>query len=93
MNCIDYYILSVTELLDFDFISDFLKSIIGLFRNKLYVVIVFGKCILLITISGGIVFGPKYMETQFTLPAWKSNLLIGIYIYNELQIGLMNTSH
>ena len=80
MNSIDYYILSVTEHLSFDFISDFLKSIIGLFRNKLYVVIVFGRCILLITVSGGIVFGPKYIEAQFTLPTWKSNLLIGIYI-------------
>ena len=80
MNSIDYYILSVTEHLSFDFISDFLKSIIGLFRNKLYVVIVFGRCILLITVSGGIVFGPKYIEAQFTLPAWKSNVLIGIYI-------------
>ncbi|CAC5401486.1 SLCO3A [Mytilus coruscus] len=57
---------------------EFFKSIYGLFRNKLYVLIIVGRCLILILVSGSVAFGPKYIETQFTLPAWKSSLVIDL---------------
>ncbi|XP_071142524.1 solute carrier organic anion transporter family member 1C1-like [Mytilus edulis] len=56
----------------------FFKDLFGLLRNKLYVLINVSRCMILIVVSGSVAFGPKYIETQFTLPAWKSNLVIGV---------------
>ncbi|XP_052086586.1 solute carrier organic anion transporter family member 3A1-like [Mytilus californianus] len=66
---------------------EFFKSIYGLFRNKLYVLIIVGRCLILILVSGSVAFGPKYIETQFTLPAWKSSLVIGVTRIFAVSVG------
>lgn len=48
--------------------------------------IIVGRCLILILVGGSVAFGPKYIETQFTLPAWKSNLVIGISIYQTFKL-------
>ncbi|CAG2235731.1 unnamed protein product [Mytilus edulis] len=66
---------------------EFFKDIYGLLRNKLYVLIIVGRCLILIVVSGSVAFGPKYIETQFTLPAWKSNLVIGVTRIIAVSVG------
>lgn len=45
--------------------------------NPLFVSICCFSCLRSFTISGSVAFMPKYFETQFYIPAWKSNLIIG----------------
>ncbi|VDI78739.1 solute carrier organic anion transporter family, member 3A [Mytilus galloprovincialis] len=68
-------------------IEEFFKDIYGLLRNKLYVLIIVGRCLILILVGGSVAFGPKYIETQFTLPAWKSNLVIGVTRIIAVSVG------
>ncbi|XP_063405834.1 solute carrier organic anion transporter family member 3A1-like [Mytilus trossulus] len=68
-------------------IVGFFKAIYALFRNKFYMLILFRKCLTLIIVSGSIAFGSKYVETQFSLPAWQSNLALGIGRIMTISIG------
>ncbi|VDI78736.1 solute carrier organic anion transporter family, member 2B, partial [Mytilus galloprovincialis] len=70
-----------------DIIIQFFKDIYGLLRNKLYLLIIVGRCLILILVGGSVAFGPKYIETQFTLPAWKSNLVIGVTRIIAVSVG------
>ncbi|XP_046326405.2 solute carrier organic anion transporter family member 2A1-like [Haliotis rufescens] len=58
-------------------VTGFLSALVRLVSNPIYFPIVMGNCVTLFSIGGMMAFIPKYMETQFTLPAWKSNMIIG----------------
>ncbi|GAB1600556.1 hypothetical protein Ahia01_000333600, partial [Argonauta hians] len=47
-------------------------------KSPVYVLSLLAVCILLFGISGLITFTPKYIEHQFTTPAWKTNVILGI---------------
>ena len=60
--------------------------------NPVFMPQAIAECIMLFTVSGMIAFSPKYIETQFFLPAWKVNILIGnisfvaIHIYRIYEL-------
>ncbi|XP_076437791.1 solute carrier organic anion transporter family member 2A1-like [Babylonia areolata] len=58
--------------------KEFLRSMLRLARNPVYVCMVMGTCSVLFGISGMISFLPKYLETQFMIPAWKANIILGV---------------
>ena len=57
--------------------TEFLKTILRLLRTPVYMCVVLGSCISVFGISGMIAFIPKYMETQFLIPAWQANVMVG----------------
>lgn len=50
----------------------------GLVTNRLYMLVVLASCLQLFTIGGLVAFLPKYIETQFQVPTWLANILMGI---------------
>ncbi|XP_046563275.1 solute carrier organic anion transporter family member 2A1-like isoform X1 [Haliotis rubra] len=58
-------------------VTGFLSALVRLVSNPIYFPIIIANCITFFTIGGMMAFFPKYMETQFTLPAWKSNMILG----------------
>ncbi|KAH3883708.1 solute carrier organic anion transporter family member 2A1-like isoform X1 [Dreissena polymorpha] len=59
-------------------ILDFLKCLFRLISNSVYMPLNASTCILLFAVAGMIAFGAKYLETQFFIPAWKANILLGM---------------
>ncbi|KAJ8321924.1 hypothetical protein KUTeg_000395 [Tegillarca granosa] len=52
------------------------KAVIRLFTNPIYALCVASVCIGAFLLAGLSTFMPKYVETQFTLPAWQANILL-----------------
>ncbi|XP_036356875.1 solute carrier organic anion transporter family member 2A1-like isoform X1 [Octopus sinensis] len=59
-------------------VKAFPKSLCRLIRSPVYVLSLLAVCVLLFGISGSLTFTPKYIEHQFTTPAWKTNVILGI---------------
>ncbi|XP_046583921.1 solute carrier organic anion transporter family member 2A1-like [Haliotis rubra] len=57
-------------------VKDYLKVLVGILTNPLYVTLVVASVTHLFSVGGAHAFMPKYMENQFGLPAWKANLLM-----------------
>lgn len=55
----------------------FARTMLRLFRTPVYMLTAVGTCIFFFGISGTMSFHPKYLETQFQIPVWKANTLIG----------------
>jgi len=62
------------------FLLEFWKALVRLVKNDVYVLMVLCVSVKLFGTAGMIAFLPKYMETQFTVPAWKANILIGGFL-------------
>lgn len=56
----------------------FFKSIFRLVCNTVYAPLVVSSCVQLFAIAGTLAFSAKFLETQFFIPAWKANLLLGV---------------
>ena len=69
--------------------SDFLKTFMRLISNPVFMPQTLATCILLFTVSGMMSFKPKYLETQFFIPAWKANMLLGRYSRTSMAQTLM----
>ncbi|KAK7092008.1 solute carrier organic anion transporter family member 2A1-like [Littorina saxatilis] len=59
-------------------LKEFLKSILRLVQTPVYMCVVMGTCVSLLGIGGMISFLPKYFETQFMIPTWQANILLGV---------------
>lgn len=59
-------------------VKDFVKTLMRLISNPVFMPQSTAVCIMLFTVSGMMAFTPKYLETQFFIPAWKANMLLGI---------------
>ena len=57
--------------------TEFLKTLLRLLRSPVYMCVLLGTCMALFGVSGMIIFLPKYMETQFLIPAWQANTMVG----------------
>ena len=57
--------------------TEFLKTLLRLLRSPVYMCVLLGRCVDLFGVSGMIVFLAKYMETQFLIPAWQANTMVG----------------
>lgn len=56
----------------------FFKSIARLVCNTVYMPLVASTCVTLFAVAGMLAFSAKYLETQFFIPAWKANVLLGV---------------
>ncbi|OWF47303.1 Solute carrier organic anion transporter family member 1B2 [Mizuhopecten yessoensis] len=68
-------------------LKDFAREIYQLIRNPVYMLNVVCGVLDLFAISASISFLPKYMETQFSLPAWQANMMIGLLIMVSAGLG------
>ncbi|KAL8623212.1 hypothetical protein ACOMHN_066186 [Nucella lapillus] len=59
-------------------LKEFLKGILRVARTPVYMSMILGTCSLLFGVSGMISFLPKYLETQFMIPTWKANIILGV---------------
>ncbi|GAB1602741.1 solute carrier organic anion transporter family member 2A1-like [Argonauta hians] len=59
------------------FMKDFLRSFKRICRKKSYVFFVCAVSLNIMAVAGVSSFGAKYIETQYHLPAWKSNAVLG----------------
>ncbi|XP_053376208.1 solute carrier organic anion transporter family member 2B1-like [Mercenaria mercenaria] len=59
-------------------ILGFFKSIFRLVCNPVYMLLVVSNCVALFAVAGMLAFSAKYLETQFFIPAWKANMLLGV---------------
>ena len=57
--------------------TEFLKTLLRLLRSPVYMCVVLGTSMALFGVSGMIVFLSKYMETQFLIPVWQANTMVG----------------
>ena len=57
--------------------TGFGKCLYRLFRNPVYMLMIAMVCFKMFGAGGAMAFIIKYMETQFYLPTWKANLLLG----------------
>ncbi|CAG5128907.1 unnamed protein product, partial [Candidula unifasciata] len=69
------------------FLSDLLKSVLRLAINPVYMCLTFATAFSILMVSGIMSFLPKYLETQFTIPASKANLLIGGVTFTSAPLG------
>lgn len=63
------------------FIVGFISTVLRLFRNGCFTFSILGSCLQMFFVSGMISFMPKFLETQFTIPTWHANLLMGKFIW------------
>lgn len=62
----------------FNRIKELPVSLGRVIKNPVYDFTLLSICVLLFSIAGSITFTPKYVEHQFTLPTWKTNIILGI---------------
>ncbi|XP_046369893.2 solute carrier organic anion transporter family member 2A1-like [Haliotis rufescens] len=59
-------------------IKDMPLSVLRALSRPVYTISIINSCLYGFAISGLISFGPKYIEYQFNIPAWKTSLILGI---------------
>ncbi|CAL1537422.1 unnamed protein product [Lymnaea stagnalis] len=55
----------------------FFKSMLRLLKNPVYACITVSNGVHIMCVSGMMAFMPKYLETQYTMPAWQANMYLG----------------
>ncbi|KAK3087448.1 hypothetical protein FSP39_006020 [Pinctada imbricata] len=68
-------------------VKEFLSSVLRIISNPIYMCQLIATCIVLFLIGGFISFTPKYLETQFSIPPWKANVLMGSMSVLSASIG------
>ncbi|KAH9496191.1 Solute carrier organic anion transporter member 3A1 [Bulinus truncatus] len=58
-------------------VKGLLKVLLRLVLNPVYVCIILSNGVNLMCVSGFLAFMPKYLETQFNIPAWQVNMYLG----------------
>ncbi|XP_036358472.1 solute carrier organic anion transporter family member 3A1 isoform X2 [Octopus sinensis] len=53
------------------------NSIFTQFRNPVLMGLTLNTCIMALNVCGSVAFIPKYIETQYNWPTWKTNLCLG----------------
>lgn len=57
-------------------VKGFIACMLRLWTNPVYMCVVLSSCSLLFAVAGAQSFTPKYIENQFSFPAWKANMAI-----------------
>ncbi|XP_076471762.1 solute carrier organic anion transporter family member 2A1-like [Babylonia areolata] len=73
--------LSLTERVNVprkmsQFVKEFLSAMLRLLTNPVYMCTVLSSCAFVFCVAGGMSFTPKYIENQFSFPAWKANMAL-----------------
>lgn len=58
-------------------LKEWFRTMTRLLSNRLYVLSVLNGCLSLFVVASYIAFIPKYLETQFSIPTWQANMLMG----------------
>lgn len=58
-------------------IKDFMISLYQLLRNPVCMLIIMCGCVDVFAVAAFVSFTPKYLETQFSLPTWIANMIMG----------------
>ncbi|OWF52798.1 Solute carrier organic anion transporter family member 2A1 [Mizuhopecten yessoensis] len=69
--------------------KDFMKDLYELIRNPVYMLMILCGCFDIFAVSAFISFTPKYLETQFALPVWLANILMGMLGILSAGIGTL----
>ncbi|XP_036354665.1 solute carrier organic anion transporter family member 2A1-like [Octopus sinensis] len=72
------------------YIKDFFRSLRRICRKKSYLFLVCGVTSNIVGVSGVSSFAAKYIETQYHLPAWKSNAVLGVINLLALSSGTLS---
>ncbi|XP_061168482.1 solute carrier organic anion transporter family member 1B1-like isoform X2 [Saccostrea echinata] len=59
---------------------DLIRKIIRILSNARFTLNMFASCLVLFLVGGFIAFTPKYLETQFSVPVYYANALLGVII-------------
>ncbi|XP_061168479.1 solute carrier organic anion transporter family member 2B1-like isoform X1 [Saccostrea echinata] len=60
--------------------KDLIRKIIRILSNARFTLNMFASCLVLFLVGGFIAFTPKYLETQFSVPVYYANALLGVII-------------
>ena len=69
-------VASVIQVLPFS-ISAIFGTVASVLKSPIYTLTVIASVLQVLSFSCFLSFEPKYLETQFSVPAWQSNLIIG----------------
>jgi len=61
----------------YNLFSDYGKSLIRIFKSPAYTLLTLSSVIGVLGGSGTLAFTPKYFASQYSLPLWKANMIIG----------------
>ncbi|ESO83135.1 hypothetical protein LOTGIDRAFT_197485 [Lottia gigantea] len=70
-------------------IKELMKSVLRLLTSPIYILSNMASCILLLSISGMLAYLPKYLESQYRIPTWKANVLLGTMNVFGASLGIM----
>ena len=59
-------------------ISDFLEAVIRVLRNPVFSLVSLSTCLNIVGVAGMLSFLPKYIASQYTIPLWKANIILGM---------------
>ena len=78
----------------YSILPGFCNCVYRMVSNPVYLLVVTASCFRAFGSAGLLSFIIKYMETQFYLPTWKANLMLGKYRLSHLKsnIHLTRTS-
>ena len=66
MNCCIYFLL-----------PELLSAYGRVLSNPVYLVISLASCFHAVGIAGAMAFSPKYMSSQYSVPVWQANIILG----------------
>lgn len=59
--------------------TELVKKLVRILKNARFTLNLAAVCLVLFLVGGFLAFTPKYLETQFFIPAWYANILLGRY--------------
>ncbi|XP_061168478.1 solute carrier organic anion transporter family member 2B1-like [Saccostrea echinata] len=69
--------------------KDLIRKIIRILSNARFTLNLLGTCLVLFLVGGFLAFTPKYLETQFFVPAYYANALLGVTILVSTSCGTL----
>lgn len=67
--------------------KELVKKLVRILRNARFTLNLAAVCIVLFLVGGFLAFTPKYLETQFFIPAWYANILLGGIVIVSTCVG------
>ncbi|XP_061168483.1 solute carrier organic anion transporter family member 2B1-like [Saccostrea echinata] len=69
--------------------KDLIRKIIRILSNARFMLYLIAKCLVLFLVASSVAFTPKYLETQFFVPAYKANALLGVMVIVSTSLGTL----
>ncbi|XP_052779655.1 solute carrier organic anion transporter family member 1A6-like [Mya arenaria] len=63
------------------------QALSAIFRRPVYILTLMSSVLQILSLAIFLGFEPKYMETQFLVPAWKANIIVGVVSILSFSIG------